>query len=211
MSIAPARPIPTYPEPGESSTFEVTYDDYMAMPETSQHVEIVDGVIYVMSGPTFGHQEIVIEILAQLRPQVRRSKLGLLLVSPADVIIRKQPKLRVRQPDLLFFSNERAGFDASSQPSRVQQANRDGTLAPALVIEVLSPGQNERTLSIKLGDYASIEVDEVWFADQEAKSIRILGRDGDGYRLAGEYQAGDALVSAVLPGIQLDLGAVFGS
>jgi len=208
MSIASERLIATYPEPGESSTFEVTFDDYLAMPETNQHVEVVDGVIYVMAGPSFTHQRILIEFLMRMSLHVRG--LGLILVAPCDVIVCKHPKLRVRQPDLLFFSNARAGFDARAEPARVQEANRAGGLAPDLVIEILSPGQDERTLADKLADYASIEVEEVWFADQAAKSVRLLARDGDGYRLAGVFRPGDRVASAVLPGIDLDLAAIFG-
>lgn len=112
MSIAPTRPIPSYPEPGASSDSEVTYDEFMAMPETNRRVEVVDGVIPVMTSPAFEHQEIALNFLTEMRPQIRRNGLGLLLIAPADVIIRKLPKLRVRQPDLLFFSSARAGFDA---------------------------------------------------------------------------------------------------
>ena len=210
MSIASTRMVPTYPEPGEMSPFEVTFQEYLALPETSQHVEIIDGVIYVMAGPTFLHQRILIQLLMRMSLHVEQHGLGLILVAPCDVIVRTKPKLRVRQPDLLFFSNVRAGFNAAADPARVQQSNRDGTLAPDLVVEVLSPGQNERTLAVKLADYASIETEEVWCVDQEAKSIRVLTRDGPGYRQSGEFRAGDRIASNVLPEIDLDLAMIFG-
>lgn len=210
MSIAPSRPIPCYPDPGESSTFEVDYDTFMAMPETNQHVEVVDGVIHVMAGATFEHQEVVMNLVMQLRPSIRRLNLGLLVLAPADVIIRKRPKPRVRQPDVLFFSSARAGFDAAAAPGRVQAAKQDGNLSPDLVIEVLPPGQSEMTLAEKLADYASILVDEVWFADQDARTIRVLAREGEGYRPAGEFGRGKRVVSAVLPGLDLAVDTVFG-
>lgn len=210
MSIASARTVPTYPDPGESSSFEVTYDDYMAMPETNQHVEIVDGVIYVMGGPTVRHQRVIINLLMALSSPLRLGDRGLLLMAPCDVIVRKKPKLRVRQPDLMFFDNTVAGFDTRVELDRVQKAIHDGTLAPSLVIEVLSPGQNERTLAGKLADYASIEIPEIWFVDQEAQSIRLLARAGAAYRMDREYLAGDRIASTVLPGIELDLAAIFG-
>ena len=125
------------------------------------------------------------------------------------MIIRKLPKLSVRQPDLFYFSNAKAGFDTETWIDRVQEASHAGTLSPALVIEVLSPGENERTLPGKLADYASIEIDEVWFADQEAKSIRVLVRDGGGYRLAGEYGTGAVVLSTVLSGIRLQVATLF--
>ncbi len=206
MSIAHVRPVPTYPEPGEASTFEVTYDDFMAMPETNRHVEVVDGVIYVMPGPRYRHQKTQDRFGRAIGDFVELHDLGVVLQAPSDVLIRKRPKLRVRQPDLLFISNRRAGFRAADDLDRVQDLN----IPPDLVIEILSPGQDERTLADKLTDYASIEVEEVWFADQAAKSVRVLARVADGYRLAGEFRPGDRIVSAVLPGIDLDLAAIFG-
>ena len=206
MSIALERPVPTYPAPGESSTYEVTYDEFMAMPVTKQHVEVVDGVIYVMAGPTIYHQVAQDRFGDELRPAVRRADLGLVVSAPLDVVICERPKLRVRQPDLAYFSNARAGCRVSERLDLIQ----DGILKPSLVVDVLSPGQNERTLADKLADYASIEVEEVWFADQETRSIRVLAREGDRYRLAGEFRPGERLVSAVLPGIDLDVAAIFG-
>lgn len=211
MSIAQTQPIPTYPEPGESSTFEVTYDDYMAMPECNQHVEIVDGVIFVMGGPTVRHQRVVFNLLMALSSPLRLGERGVLLMAPCDVIIRKKPKLRVRQPDLMFFDNATAGFDTRVELDRLQEAIYDCTLAPLLVAEVLSPGQNERTLAGKLADYASIEIEEVWFVDQDAKSVRVLVRDGSIYRSSGEFHAGDRIASNVLPGMELDPATIFGS
>lgn len=210
MSIAPSRPIPCYPDPGESSTFEVDYDTFMAMPETKQHVEVVDGVIHVMAGATVRHQVVAMNLASELSLATRRERLGLVLMAPLDIIIRKRPKLRVRQPDVLFYSNTRAGFDTRANLDRVQTANHDGTLSPDLAIEVLSPGQNEVTLAEKLADYASILVDEVWFADQDARTIRVLAREGEGYRPAGEFGRGERVVSAVLPGLDLAVDAVFG-
>ena len=184
---------------------EVSYEDFMAMPETNQHVEVVDGVIIVMPSATFQHQDSELNLAFILRQHVKREDLGLVLVAPADIIIRKTPKLRVRQPDVMFFSNARAGFRTSSEPGRVQKEG----IAPDLAVEILSPGQNERTLADKLSDYASIGVDEVWFADQESRTIRVLALDGGGYRVSGDFGIGETLVSAVLPGLNLDVAAVF--
>lgn len=188
---------------------EVTYEEYMAMPISNQHVEVVDGVIVVMPGATYKHNRIQARIQRGVEDFVSGRGLGLVLPCPSDVIIRKRPKLCVRQPDASYFGSTRAGFDADADPDRVQRANQDGRLGPDLVVEVLSPGQNEKTLADKLADYASIEVDEVWFADPETKTIRVLARDGDAYRHAGEFGIGDRLVSAVLPGLDLDVAAIF--
>ena len=205
MSIASARTVPTYPDPGDSSPYEVTYDDYMEMPETNRHVEVVDGVIYVMPGPTIYHQVLHDNLFDILRSEGRRLGLGLFVSSPLDVIIRTRPKLRVRQPDILFFSDASAGVRVSNHLELIH----DGRLKPDLVVEILSPGQNERTLAGKLADYASIAVEEVWFVDPEAKSIRVLVRGGASYCPSGEFRAGNRITSTILPGIDLDPAALF--
>ena len=144
-----------------------------------------------------------------MRTKVREAGLGLILLAPADLIIRKLPKFRVRQPERLFFSNAREGFDAAADPKRVQAANQAGTLAPDLVVEVLSPGQNERTLDPKLADYVSVRVEEVWFVDPESKSVRVLTLDGENSRLAGEFSGSDPVASAILSGIDVQVAAIF--
>lgn len=188
-----------------SAAKEVTHQEFLAMPVTRQHVEVVDGAIVVMPSPSLIHQIRQGVIYRPVVAFVERHDLGLVATCPYDVLIRRTPKLRIRQPDVLFLSNARAGFRAASDPQRVQ----DEGIAPDLVVEILSPGQTEATRAEKLGDYASILVEEVWFADQEAKTIRVLARDGDNYRLAGEFKEGDRVVSAVLAGIDLDVSAVF--
>ena len=103
----------------------------------------------------------------------------------------------------------RAGFDTQADLDRVQKAKREDTLAPDLVIEVLSSGQNERDLAVKLDDYASIQVEEIWFAVQKTKMIRVMAREGSEYGLAGEYRIGDRVTSAVLAEIDVDVAALF--
>ena len=80
MSIAQARPIPTYPEPGESSPFEVTFDEFTAMPVTKQHGEVVDGVIHVVPAATPQHQKLQADIQFELEVATRRTDSGCILI-----------------------------------------------------------------------------------------------------------------------------------
>ncbi len=184
-----------------TTTGEVTYEEFLAMPVTNRHVEVVDGMIQVLPAPTYFHQRRQLRIASRLESQVDNLGLGLVLTGPADIVIRDVPKLRVRQPDVMFFSDRKAGFQTSGDPDRLFQDR----IAPDLVVEVLSPGQDESSLA----DYASIAVEEVCFADQEANAIRVLRLEGAAYCPVGEYRSGERLKSAVLPGIALDVTAIF--
>ena len=84
----------------------LTYEEYLATPETMIRCEVVDGEV-IMADPSLYHQTISGNINEPVRAFVRRNRLGRVLYAPLDVIVRRAP-LRVRQPDLLFVSNERA-------------------------------------------------------------------------------------------------------
>ncbi len=189
----------------ETAKAEISFDDYMAMPVSRLPTEVIDGVLIVMPTPTYRHQRILMKILRPLDEQISQLRLGVVIPSPADLVIRKLPKLRVRQPDIMFFSDIKASFVVNDDPNRIFNE----CLAPDLAVEVLSPGQNERTLADKLADYASIAIDEVWFVDQDLSEIRVLVLDGSDYRLSGAFGIGDRLVSTVLPELDLAISAVF--
>lgn len=185
-------------------TAEISYEEYMAMPESNRPVEVIDGVLFDMPTPTIPHQIVIKKLTRRLDDACEAY--GLVVQSPSDVFIRMRPKLRVRQPDLMVYLDDRCGFHAADDGTRIT-AER---IPPSVAIEVLSPGQSERTLADKLRDYASIGILEVWFADRKTRSIRVLGLDGDGYRLVNEYSIGDRVISAVLPGLDLPVASIFG-
>ena len=65
------------------------------------------------------------EIAAQMTRFVRDGELGVVLVAPRDVLIRREP-LRVRQPDILYLSAARAGV---RRPSDLVGQSRLGNAA----------------------------------------------------------------------------------
>jgi Uma2 family endonuclease len=184
---------------------EVTYEDYMAMPVSKQKTEVVDGVIYVMPGPAFSNQIVEGNVYRPLHDFVRKHDLGLVISAPADVFIRKKPKLRIRQPDIMYFSNERAGFRVLDEVGRLQDEN----IPPTLVVEVLSAGQWIGTLMERLSDYVLIGIDEVWIVEPEARTIQVLKRQASSYARARPAGPGKKVKSAVLPGFEIKLDDVF--
>ena len=204
----PAREPLTYEEYfdlPEAMRPELSYEDYMAMPVSKQRCEVIDGALMLMASPRYTHQRIQFNITVGLNDFGAAHDLGLAILAPADVIIRKRPKLRVRQPDVLFFTNARAGFRVADDLDRVQ----DEGIAPDLVVEIVSPSDRPKAWTAKLADYASIQVREVWRVDKTAATIEILGLDGGEYTRAGLFGAGESLRSAVLPGLELPVGPLF--
>ena len=121
----------------------LTYEAYLALPETKQRYEIVDGVLLMPPAPSPTHQWIMLEIAVRLRSFVNERDIGVVLVAPVDLLIQREP-LRTRQPDILYLSAERSGISGPSQLRGIQALK----IPPDLVVEVLSQATLAVTLKI---------------------------------------------------------------
>src|SRR5689334_10231419 len=138
-----------------AATHELTFEDYLRLPETRKRQEVIDGVIVMSPAPTVRHQRILLRLARHFDDHVTRGGLGLVVMAPIDVLIRKAPKLQTRQPDLLFLSTEKlAGLDLDR--------TNIFEVAPDLVVEIASPSDRPGAWDEKLADYAAIGVPEVW-------------------------------------------------
>ena len=130
---------------------------------------------------------------------VRENRLGVVIFAPVDVIIQSDP-LRVRQPDLLFVSNERA--EILGKRGQIEGG-------PDLVVEILSPSNTRPYIERKLADYARIDVLECWLVDIENRTVEVLRQESGEWRQVYTRGESERLESAVLPGLELDIAAIF--
>ena len=127
-----------------SENKEITYEQYLTEfttePPTMQPYEILEGIRYIMNSPLLPHQITNFKIAIRFNEYGERTGAGQMIISPFDVVIRRKPRLRTRQSDVLFIS--KAKFEAAGE------ANMSGPLetAPELIVEVLSPSETPRTL-----------------------------------------------------------------
>ena len=178
---------------------KLTYEDYLALPETKQRYEIIDGeLIWMSPAPTTKHQEIVGALYLKLAPLVKEHDLGKIFLSPVDVVVSRQP-LRTRQPDLLFVRKDRLHI----VQDRIERA-------PDLVIEILSPGNTRAAVQAKLDDYAHLGVRECWLVSLEAITIEVLMRARGRYKRLGLFGSGDKIKSGVWPPLSLTVDDLLG-
>ena len=175
---------------------KLTYEEYLETPETMVRCEVVDGEV-IKAGPSVYHQTISGNINEPVRAFVRRNRLGRVLYSPVDVIVRRDP-LRVRQPDLLFVSNERAGILGE----RIEGG-------PDLVVEIISPSNTRAEIESRLADYASLNVRECWLVYPQLHAVEVLRLEGGEWHRAYIRGAGENVESAVLPGLELQITEIF--
>jgi Uma2 family endonuclease len=168
-----------------------TVDEYFRGPETTRPMELRYGVVREPPAPLYGHQSIVTRMTVLLEQHVRSLELGVVCVSPIDVVLDRDRALVV-QPDIIFVSAGRLGIIRE----RVWGA-------PDLVVEVLSVRTARRDRTDKLGWYRQYGVRECWLVDPAEQQIEIV----DCRSTAGEsrpiYRNQAPIRSRVLPALEV--------
>jgi Uma2 family endonuclease len=185
-------------------TFEDYIEDFHREPVEVRRCEILDGVKYQMTSPTWWHQNVLGNLYVLLRQYQARSKRGNAIFAPLDVLIRKKP-LRVRQPDALFISKERlesAGGAPKSGPLMI---------APELVIEILSPSETEASLQAKIADYCFIGVLEFWLVNSINRTLEVFRLSETGAKSVRLYGQDQSFSSLAFPDLEIALAEVFAS
>jgi Uma2 family endonuclease len=163
---------------------EKSHQDYLTA--TSEHdtlrVEYLNGDIVMTPARSPHHQIIVTNLLLLMGQFAMTNGLGLVLPAPLDVVLAKEEQ--IAQPDLIFISKGRA-------PKLVTRAAISG--APDLVLEIISPSTARADRKIKPPLYARYGVAEFWLVDPEDQSVEVFVLDGETYRVAGIYLAGDTI------------------
>jgi len=176
----------------------LTYDDFLLFPEDGLRHEIIDGEHYVTPSPNPRHQVLVgrlhfeIELFLRAHPGT-----GQVFLAPLDVLFTKWD---VVEPDLLFIAADQDGI--------VTDKNVQG--APALVVEIASPGTRRRDEQIKRQLFDRGGVREYWIVDPHLNVVRVFRRQADGsFPQAEELSREGALTTPLLPGLEVLLADLF--
>ena len=177
----------------------LTYDDLVRMPNDGLRHEIIDGVHYVTPSPVLRHQTLVKRLLTAIEVYLEvHDGIGEVFGSPVDAVLTKWD---VVVPDLVFV--------AADQRDILTEPNIQG--APALVVEVLSPGTRTRDLGVKKALFDRNGVREYWIVDPNADTVMIHRRAADGAfpKVASLPDDATVLTTPLLPGFSLSLVKLF--
>jgi Uma2 family endonuclease len=161
-------------------------------------VEYLNGDIVMTPARSPHHQIIVTNLLLLLGHHAMQNGLGLVMPAPLDVVLAKEAQ--IAQPDLIFIAKARA-------PKLVTRAAITG--APDLVLEIISPSTARADRKIKPPLYAKHGVAEFWLVDPEDQSVEVFVLDGDTYRVAGIYLAGDTIKAGRFADAQIAIDSIF--
>jgi len=185
---------------GPKAKVKFTYEDYKSLPESeTKRYELLGGELVVVPSPTEYHQRISGNLEFILRRFVRERDLGRVYYAPLDVVLGEGAEREVVQPDIFFISKERYEIIAEEEIRG----------APDLVVEILSPGTEDRDRHYKKTLYARYGVREYWIVDPGAKAVELHALGERGFELIKTYKHGETLSSPLLAGLAVDLEEVF--
>lgn len=171
----------------------MTADEYLAIGETADRYELVDGVVVMAPSAQANHNEIAAEIAFQFRTY---AKIRPLRVFPeTDIRLAND---RVYRPDISVYLAERL----------IGPVKRL-TTPPDLIVEMLTQSTRLFDLVTKREDYARSGVREYWVVDPADGSVRqfVAEPPGGPYSVA-KVAEGERLGSMVIEGFTLDLAPI---
>ena len=147
---------------------------YKMLPEGTL-AELINGQIFMSPTPTNLHQRISRKLLIKLSEFVEKRSLGEVFDAPLDIYLDNY-KNSV-QPDIIFISK-----DNPSQP--LDHIPYHGI--PDLLIEILSPSNDDHDLITKKELYEKFGVKEYWIVDPITKEVLVYQLLNHSYFLAGK-------------------------
>jgi Uma2 family endonuclease len=174
-----------------------TYADYLEWDDDERY-ELIDGEAYMLAAPSRIHQDISMALSTALYNFLEGKPCK---VYAAPFAVRLFPAEdetddTVVEPDISVVCDS----------SKLDDRGCKG--APDLIIEIASPSTARYDRIVKFNKYREAGVREYWIAEPEERAVFA-------YTLKnGEYTAAvyeKTATSAVLPGCDIDLAAIFGT
>ncbi len=144
--------------------------------------QLIQNELIMSPSPLEIHQQILINLAADIHFYVKSRKAGEVRVAPYDVFLNKK---NVYQPDIIFLSNENL--------DKIKTNGFHG--APDLVIEILSPTTAKYDLEDKKDIYEQYAVKEYIVINPADKSVIVYALQNENFDV---YFTGFAVVKSKL-------------
>ena len=130
------------------------------LPDDGNRYEVIGGVLYMSTAPSFFHQWIIRQIFLTLYTHIDTAGVGLTIWSPLGVFM---PGCDPVQPDLLVIRHEDTGM--------IRDRRVEGV--PALLVERLSPSNPDTDTDVKRKAYAHAGVPEYWIVRPASRDALV--------------------------------------
>jgi len=159
------------------------------LPDDGNRYEVIGGVLYMSTASSPSHQWIIRNIARVFFSQIDDADIGVTLWSPIGLFM---PECDPVQPDVLVIRTEDLDIVTANGIEGI----------PALLIEILSPGNPDTDTAVKRKAYAHAGVPEYWIVRPATRDVLVLSAPdpalGD-YTSSALVAAEADLVSPTLP------------
>ncbi len=176
----------------------MSLDEFLALGETDERLELFDGVLYLMSTPTKDHQFLMFTIRLFFEAHLDEFDIPPYEVHHDITTILSEELQRAVEPDLVVIL---AGRDDIGGIRHVEGV-------PDIVVEILSSDRNH-DLVFKRQIYSQAGVREYWIFDPRNDTVLPLELRGDAYAERPALTAADTLATPLLPGLSIPLADIF--
>lgn len=179
-----------------------TYYDYLNFPN-DEFVEIIDGKIFAMSpAPSRMHQELIMEISAELRNYIKSNK-GQCKVYPApfDVVLineneNENDSKNIVQPDISVICDK-------------NKLNDKGCfVSPDMIVKIVSKFNPGNDYVKKLYLYEKYKVKEYWIVNPMKKNILVYTLTESGYNQPDLYTFNDKIKVNIFNNLEIDFNGI---
>lgn len=175
------------------------FEDYLAAErgQADAKHEYVDGEVFAMTGASFNHNLIVLNLGSELRA---RLKDGPCRVLPSDMRVRIVAANASTYPDLV----------ALCETPRFHDERHDVLLNPALIVEVLSRSTEAYDRGGKFGIYRRLRsLVEYALVSEDRPLVEVYTRRPDGRWLLGETEGLDGQVTLESIGSPVPMAEIY--
>lgn len=135
-------------------------DRWEKLPADGNRYEVIDGVLYMSTSPSYFHQWVIEIIHESVGMPLRHQGIAYSARAPIGVFM---PGCDPVQPDYLLVRMERASIIENGRINGVQD----------LIVEVLSPSHPRLDTTIKRTAYARAGVPEYWIVRPATRDIMV--------------------------------------
>ena len=179
-----------------------TYYDYLNFPN-DEFVEIIDGKIFSMSpAPSRIHQELIMEISAELRNHIKSNKRQCKVYpAPFDVVLineneNENDSKNIVQPDISVICDK-------------NKLNDKGCFgSPDMIVKIVSKFNPGNDYVKKLYLYEKHKVKEYWIVNPMKKNILVYTLTESGYNQPDLYTFNDKIKVNIFNNLEIDFNGI---